>query len=134
MADLLFELVSPERLVLSETVTSVVVPGDDGEFEVLGGHAPFMTTLRPGLVIVKGGAAGERRIFVAGGFADVSARGFTLLAEEAIPTEEIDRESIAAQIRDAEEDVSDAKTPADRDEAERRLQHLRDVQSALGHA
>ena len=133
MAELLFELVSPERLLLSEKVTSVLVPGDAGEFEVFGGHAPFMTTLRPGFVVVKGGSKAERRIFVNGGFADVSARGFTLLAEEAIPSEEIDREAILAQVRDAEEDLSDAKSPADRDEAERRLQHLRDVQVALGY-
>lgn len=134
MADLQFELVSPERLVMSEAVESVRIPGNEGEFQVLAGHAPFMTTLRPGLVVVKGGGASERSIFVRGGFADVNARGLTLLAEEAVPVEEIDRDAIAAEIRDAEEDLADASTPAERDEAERHLQHLRDVQTALGHA
>ena len=129
-----FELVSPERLLLSEEVQSVVLPGSDGEFEVLARHAPFLSTLRPGIMRVNGTTRGERRIFVRGGFADVNRTGLTVLAEEAIPMEDLDREALATRIRDAEEDVADLEDPAERDDAERRLQHLRDVQEALGHA
>ena len=127
-----FELVSPERLLLSEEVQSVVLPGSDGEFEVLAQHAPFLSTLRPGIMRVNGTTTGERRIFVRGGFADVNRTGLTVLADEATPVEDLDREAIAATIRDAEEDVADLDDPLVRDEAARRLQHLRDVQSALG--
>lgn len=128
-----FELVSPERLLISEDVEAVRVPGSEGEFEVLDGHAPFLSTLRPGLMTVRGGEKSERQIFVRGGFADTGPNGLTVLAEEAIPVEEIDREVIASQISDAEDDVKDAKDEATRDEAERHLEHLRDVQRALGH-
>lgn len=128
-----FELVSPERLLMSEDVDAVLVPGSEGEFEVLAGHAPFLSTLRPGLMRVRGGSMPERQIFVRGGFADTGPDGLTVLAEEAIPVEEIDREVIASQIVDAEEDVKDAKDEATRDEAERNLEHLRDVQRVLGH-
>lgn len=131
MADLQFELVSPERMLLSEKVASVLVPGDEGEFQVFAGHSPFMATLRPGLLVVKGGARDERRIFVRGGFADVTAEGLSVLAEEAIPVEEIGREGLAEAIREAEEDVKDASSPAVADEAARKLEHLRDVQRAL---
>lgn len=128
-----FELVSPERRLMSEEVRSVVVPGAEGEFEVLPRHAPFLTTLRPGILRITLGEGGGnvRRIFVRGGFADVGAEGLSVLAEEAIPVEELDQEAIAAQIRDAEEDVADATDPAARDEAERHLQHLRDVETIL---
>ena len=129
-----FELVSPERLLLSEDVRSVVVPGTEGEFEVLAHHAPFLSTLRPGVLEITVADGARQRIFVRGGFADVNGRGLTILADEAIPLAELDRAAIAAQIKDAEEDVADAADPADRDEAERRLQHLRDVEAVLGHS
>lgn len=128
-----FELVSPERLLVSEEVAAVRVPGSEGEFEVLEGHAPFLSTLRPGILRVSGGAEGDREIFVRGGFADTGPNGLTVLAEEAIPVKEIDREEIERQIADAQDDVNDAKDDAARDEAERHLEHLRDVQRALGH-
>ena len=85
MTDLHFELVTPERLVRSEEVTMVVVPGSEGDFGVLAGHAPFMSTLRNGeIAIYRGGMTGEpERIAVEGGFAEVSAKGLTVLAEKA---------------------------------------------------
>jgi len=122
-----FELVSPERLLVSEEVDSVVVPGTEGEFEVLARHAPFLSVLRPGVLEVKTAAGQTRKIFVAGGFADVNSNGLTVLADEAIPVSELDRAQIEARIKDAEEDVADAESPAARDEAARELQHLRDV-------
>ena len=101
-----FDLVSPERLLMSEKVTQVVVPGSEGQFTVLIGHAPVMTTLRPGVVDVTLATGKRERIFVRGGFADVNAGGLTVLAEQAIPLGDLDPEMIAKEIRDAEEDVA----------------------------
>ncbi|PSJ43547.1 ATP synthase F1 subunit epsilon [Allosphingosinicella deserti] len=84
MADLHFELVTPERLVRSDDVYMVVVPGSEGEFGVLAGHAPFMSTLRNGdIAIYRTAGAEPERIPVEGGFAEVSDRGLTVLAERA---------------------------------------------------
>ena len=84
MADLHFELVTPEKQVMSEDVYMVVVPGTEGEFGVLAGHAPFMSTLRDGEIAIYRAANGEpERIPVNGGFAEVSERGLTVLAESA---------------------------------------------------
>ena len=126
-----FELVSPERLLLSEQVDQVVVPGSEGYFTVLKGHAPFMSTLKPGVVDVTRGT-GTDRIFVRGGFADVSATGLTILAEQAIPLADVDEATLAQEVKDAEEDVADAKDGAAKDAAELRLYQLKEVQSALG--
>jgi F-type H+-transporting ATPase subunit epsilon len=126
-----FELVSPERLLVSEPVEQVVVPGSDGYFTVLKGHAPFMSTLRPGVLDVIRGS-GTERIFVRGGFADVNAEGLTILAERAIPLAEVDAAMLAQEVKDAEEDVADAKDGAARDAAELVLNQLKEVQTALG--
>ena len=84
MADLHFELVTPEKLVMSEDVHMVVVPGTEGEFGVLAGHAPFMSTLRDGeLAVYRTAGAAPEKINVSGGFAEVSDRGLTVLAESA---------------------------------------------------
>lgn len=126
-----FELVSPERQLISEPVEQVVVPGADGYFTVLKGHAPFMSTMKPGVVdVINGGET--LRIFVRGGFADVSAAGLTILAEQAIPLDDVDPAMLAQDIKNTEEDVADAKDGATRDAAETRLQQLREVQAALG--
>ena len=91
MADrLTFELVSPERLLLSAQVDMVVVPGTEGEFGVLAGHAPLVSTLRPGVISVHDEKT-IQRIFVRGGFAEVTAAGLTVLAEEAIDLATLDR-------------------------------------------
>lgn len=126
-----FELVSPERLLLSAEVEQVVVPGAEGYFTVLKGHAPFMSTLKPGVVDVTNGNVTER-IFVRGGFADVSRAGLTILAELAIPLNEVDADMLAGEVKNAEEDVADAKDGATRDAAELRLHQLKEVQTALG--
>ena len=125
-----FELVSPERLLMSEPVEEVVVPGSEGHFTVMKGHAPFMTTLRPGVIdIVRAGQT--TRIFVRGGFADANAAGLTVLAEMAIPVAEINPAQLAQEVKNAEEDVADAKDGATKDAAEQRLHQLKEVQSAL---
>lgn len=92
------EIVSPERLVISDTVKSVVVPGADGYFTVLGEHAPLMTTLKPGFITVEDSAGVSHVYYVRGGFADVSPEGLTILAEEARPVVEFKREEIEALI------------------------------------
>jgi F-type H+-transporting ATPase subunit epsilon len=128
-----FELVSPERLLLSEQVTAVVVPGADGYFTVMANHAPVMATLQPGIVEASLASGGTKKIFVRGGFADVAGSSFTLLAEMAIPAEELNAEAIAKQIKDAEDDVADARTEARKEAAAQKLAQLKDIKAALGH-
>ena len=128
-----FELVSPERLLLSESVVSVVVPGSEGEFTVLKSHAPFMATIKPGCVVVTQVGGGVQKFFVRGGFADVSGAGLTILAEQAIPLESLDPAAFALEIRNAEEDVADARDDAERTVAQTKLQQLQDIREALGH-
>lgn len=126
-----FDLVSPERLIFSEPVAQVVVPGSEGQFTVLKGHAPLMTTLRPGVVEVTQENGDQTRIFVRGGFADTNPDGLTILAEQAIPLEELDPAMLAQEVKNAEEDLADAKEGAAKDTAAHRLQQLREVQTAL---
>jgi F-type H+-transporting ATPase subunit epsilon len=112
------EIVSPERLVLSETVTSVTVPGTEGYFTVMADHAPFMTTLRSGFITVTTLSGQANVFFVRGGFADVSPAGLTILAEESLPFSEFDRDGLQAQIKAAEEELARAESPEDRSYAQ----------------
>ena len=105
-----FELVSPERLLLSAQVDMVVVPGAEGDFGVLPRHSPLISTLRPGVIRVFEGREVKQRIFVAGGFAEVTPERCTVLAEEAVPVGEIDAAKVDQQIKDLGEDMADAKT------------------------
>lgn len=105
-----FELVSPERLLLSEQVDMVVVPGAEGDFGVLPRHAPLISTLRPGVIRVFEGREVKNRIFVAGGFAEVTPERCTVLAEEAVPLKDIDVATIDQQLKDLGEDLANAKT------------------------
>ena len=111
------EIVSPERLVLSEVVTSVTVPGTEGYFTVMDDHAPFMTTLRPGFITVNRNGQDEI-FFVKGGFADVSPDGLTILAERSVPLTEFDHADLAAQIKAAEAELAAAATPEDKSYAQ----------------
>lgn len=122
-----FELVSPARLVLSEDVAQVMVPGSDGDFTMLKGHSPFMTNVRPGVVESTSPSGKVTKIFVRGGFADASANSLTILAEQAIPVEELKADVIAKEIRDAEEDVADAKTAEAKRVAQEKLDQLKAV-------
>ena len=126
-----FELVSPEKLLMSAKVEQVVVPGSEGYFTVMKGHAPYMSTMKPGVVDVTHEGQKES-IFVRGGFADVNANGLTILAEQAIPLAEVDSDWLAQEVVNAQEDVADAKDGATRDAAEMRLHQLKEVQTALG--
>ena len=127
-----FELVAPERLMFSGNVESVVLAGTEGEMTVLAQHAPVMTTLKPGVVTVEETAGKVRKLFVRGGFADVSASGLTILAETAIPLEELDAKRIDAQIKDAEEDLAAAKIDESKRLAGEKRDQLRELKSALG--
>jgi F-type H+-transporting ATPase subunit epsilon len=125
-----FELVSPERLLMSAEVEQVLVPGSEGDFTMLAHHAPLLTALRPGLLEIGGGAE-RRRYFVRGGFAEVGPKGLIVLAETAVDLVELDKAVLDQSIKDAEEDLADAKEDAARDRAATKLHHLRQVQLAL---
>lgn len=116
-----FELVSPEKLLLSEAVDMVVVPGTEGDFGVLPGHAPFISTVRMDVIDVYEGDSVRDRIFVAGGFAEVTPQRCTVLADIAVPLAEIDRAEVDAEIRGLEEDVRDAADSGERALFQKRL-------------
>jgi F-type H+-transporting ATPase subunit epsilon len=126
-----FELVSPERLLLSSDVDMVVVPGAAGDLGVLPGHAPLITTVRPGVIEVHQEGAPVERLFVRGGFAEVTPQGLTVLADEAMPLAELDRAALAQRLKDAEEDVRDARDETTRNRAEHAADQLRQVVDAL---
>jgi len=119
-----FELVSPEKLLLSEPVDMVVVPGGDGNFGVLPRHSPLISTVRPGVIDVYQKGSVEQRIFVAGGFAEVTGERCTVLAEEAVPLDEIDRGETEQALKDAREDLADTKEAADKKDIEGRIKVL----------
>jgi F-type H+-transporting ATPase subunit epsilon len=103
-----FDLVSPERLLLSEPVDMVIVPGTEGDFGALPEHSNLISLIRPGVIYVYRGATAER-IFVGGGFAEVTATACTILAEQAIPVADIDRAAAERAVTEAREDLDDAK-------------------------
>ncbi len=131
MASFAFELVSPERLLFGGDVESVVVPGTEGEFTVLKDHAPLMSTLKPGVVTVTETGAKQTRLFVRGGFADVAPTGLTILAESAVPVEQLDAAKLDAEIQNAREDVSDASSDETRRLAQEKLDQLNELRAAL---
>ena len=131
MAAFHFELVSPERLLFSGNVEAVVVPGAEGAFTVLRDHATFMSVLKPGIVEVDESQTKKQRLFVRGGFADVSAGGLTILAEQAIPVEDLNAAKLDAQIADAEEDLADATSDEGKRLAAEKLAQLREVRAVL---
>lgn len=113
-----FELVSPEALVLAVDADMVVVPGVEGNFGVLPRHSRLISTVRPGVIDVYQGGSVDQRIFVSGGFAEVTPERCTVLANDAIAVSEIDRTAVEAEIRDLNDDLSDAAT----DEEKGRIQ------------
>ena len=131
MASFPFELVSPERLLFTGEVESVVVPGSEGELTVMKDHAPLMTTLKPGIVTVNETGGKSQRLFVRGGFADVAPTGLTILAESSVPVEQLDAAKLDAEIRDAQDDVTDASTDESRRLATEKLDQLKELRGAL---
>ena len=126
-----FDIVSPERLLLSDEADMVTVPGADGEFGVLAGHMPLISTLRPGMIDVKGGDKGDAKYFILGGFAEVTNTKVTVLAEEAVPMTEMDLVALDQRIHDAEENLIAASTPAGRARAADILADLRLVRAVF---
>jgi F-type H+-transporting ATPase subunit epsilon len=131
MADKLsFALVSPERELYNGEVDHVVVPGAEGEFGVSPNHAPVMSVVKPGAIrVINDGA--ERRIFVNGGFADVTPEGLTVLAEDAVDLADISGADLEQQLKNAQEDLSDANTDARKDAAQRALARLETIKAAM---
>jgi F-type H+-transporting ATPase subunit epsilon len=125
-----FELVSPARLLFEGPVESVVLPGVEGDMTVMAHHAALMTSLRPGVVTIADGKA-SKRLYVRGGFADINASGLTILAEQATPVEDLNPEIIAAEMKNAEEDLRDAKTDEARRLAAEKLGQMTDLMAAL---
>ncbi len=103
-----FELVAPEKLLLSKPVEMVVVPGEDGDFGVLPRHSLLLSNVRPGVIRVYQDGAVIESIFVAGGFAEVTPERCTVLAEEALPLDEIDRAAVEQSLKDLRDDLVDA--------------------------
>jgi F-type H+-transporting ATPase subunit epsilon len=131
MADKLhFSLVSPERELFSGEVDQVVVPGVDGQFGVLPKHAPVMSVIKPGAIRIVDGAS-ERRIYVGGGFADVTPAGLTVLAEDAVDLAGVDRAKLDQDLKDAGEDLRDARDEAHKARAEAAVARIEAIRAAL---
>lgn len=119
-----FELVSPERLLVSETVSEVVIPATLGEMTVLPNHAPVMTTIKTGVVSVKFASGETQKYVVFGGFADIVPTGCTLLAESAVPAAELDQASLQARIDAARAELEGAEQGEYRTKLETQLMEL----------
>ncbi|EAP89392.1 ATP synthase F1, epsilon subunit [Oceanicaulis sp. HTCC2633] len=133
MADKLhFDLVSPERRVFAGEVDMVVVPGSEGDFGVLANHAPFMSTIRTGAISVHSGND-VSRTFIRGGFAEVTAAGLTILAEEAIDLADVNAEDVSKSLAEAREDLGQARDDEERHEAEARIEKFQALLSELSH-
>ena len=132
MATFRFDLVSPEKLLFAGDVAQVDLPGSEGDLGVLAGHAPLVTALRPGILVVYR-EGGDLRVVVNGGFAEVGPAGLTVLADRAVPVAEFDRAVLAGEIKDTEEDVADATEGWQRDKLTHRLEQLNALQAALSN-
>jgi F-type H+-transporting ATPase subunit epsilon len=130
MATFEFELVSPDRLLFSGEVESVTAAGTEGEFTVMKDHAPFLTTLRPGWVKIKGNGRDET-LYVSGGFADVAPKVFTILADYAVPEGELQGSVIDQDIESAEKAIADAVGDETKRLAMERRDHLREFKATL---
>ncbi|MGB6116856.1 MAG: F0F1 ATP synthase subunit epsilon [Mesorhizobium sp.] len=126
-----FDLVSPERLLISEEVESIVIPGTEGEMTVMANHAPVMATIKPGVVIVKPLSGAEQRYVVFGGFADILPNVCTVLAEAALPAAEVTKDDLARRIEAAKADLADVKHDEERTKLEEFLSHLATLHDAV---
>jgi F-type H+-transporting ATPase subunit epsilon len=130
MPALHLEFVSPERVLFSGDVDQVDLPGTEGDMGILAGHAPLVTTLRPGIVTIFNG--NERLpVVVIGGFAEVGPAGLTVLADKAVARADFDMAILASEIKDTEEDVADSTEDHERDKLARHLEQLKSLQAAL---
>src|ERR1700722_11402069 len=125
-----FELVSPDKVLFNGSAQAVLVPGSEGDFQVLSDHAPVMTSMRPGVVGIDDEQGKHTRVFVRGGFADASKAGLIVLAETAIPFEDFSADKLAEQIKNAEEDLADAKDDQ-KPLAQEKLDRLRELKDVI---
>jgi F-type H+-transporting ATPase subunit epsilon len=129
MATFHFDLVSPEKMAFSGEVDQVDVPGAEGDFGVLAGHAPVVAAIRPGiLTVITGGS--KQKIIVLGGLAEMSDKGLTVLADVATSIDELDRAKFAETISDMEAKLSE-KEGSELDKAIERLDHFKSIQHEL---
>lgn len=128
-----FELVSPERLLMAAAADMVVVPGAEGDFGVMAGHAPVVSTIRPGVVEVHEGTT-VTKLFVSGGFAEVTPGSLTILAEEAEPLVDVDLSVLDQTIKNLREDVADAKGAEAKAKAQAALDHAQAKRDAVAYA
>jgi F-type H+-transporting ATPase subunit epsilon len=133
MATLTFELVSPERILFSGAVDAVVLPATEGDMTVLPGHAAMMTALKTGFLVITDKPGNGRRVLVRGGFADVNQRGLTVLAERALPEEEITQEILDHEILQAEMAFDATDDTAAKQAAESAIAQLREAKAALNY-
>lgn len=126
-----FELVSPERLLVSAEVAEVIVPGSEGDFTMLADHAPFISLLRPGVLRVPSLRGQEALFYVRGGFAEADPKTLTVLAEAAMPLGELTAGYLEAEIRSAEKNLATAKDDESKFMAEDTLERLKSLQITL---
>jgi F-type H+-transporting ATPase subunit epsilon len=131
MAAFHLEIVSPEKLVFSGEVEAVIVPGTEGEFTVLKDHAPLISTMKPGVVVIEETPAKKLRLFVLGGFAEVAPSGLTILADKALPLAELDAATLDAEVGNVEEEIAGAKGDETRRMAVEKRDQLRELKAAL---
>jgi F-type H+-transporting ATPase subunit epsilon len=133
MPGLTFELVAPERTLYSGDVDAVVLPATEGDMTVLPGHAPMMTALKTGFVVITNNPGNGRRVLVRGGFADVNQRGLTVLAERALPEEELTQEVLDHEILLAQMAYDATNDIAAKHAAESAIAQLREAKVALNY-
>lgn len=133
MAKVNFRLVMPERELLATEADMVVVPGSEGDFGVLPGHAPLISTVRPGVLEVFQGSKAEQRFLVVGGFAEVTPERCTVLADEAVPFESVTADQLAERERTAERVLADAATDAEKVAARKDLAVAKDLRRAQAY-
>ncbi len=131
MAAFHFELVSPEKLVFSGDVEAVVVPGTEGEFTVLKDHAPLISTMKPGIVVIDEIPARKLRLFVPGGFAEVAPSGLTILADKAVALADLNAATLDAEVGNVEEEIAGAKGDEARRMAVEKRDQLLELRAAL---
>ena len=126
-----FELVSPEKIVFSGEVEAVVIPGVEGEFTVLKDHAPTLALIKPGVLEYDLSETQKTRLFVRGGFAQIAPEGLTILAEQTIALEDLDAARLDADLKDAEDEIADAKSDEGRRIATEKRDQLNELKAAL---
>ena len=126
-----FDLVSPERLLLSTEAEMVTIPGTEGEMGIMAGHMSLISTLRPGVITVSGGTEDGQRFFVMGGVAEVNPTKLTVLAEQAVAVAELDAATLDQRIKNAEEDLTLAKSDDERIKTQEALDYLKGLRAAV---